>query len=158
MATPPDGNYLTVTDPRTSTTIQIPIDTKTNTIPGTAFAQLKIRPTKPPSDDPNDKVPIRLYDPGFKNTTVCRSKVSLIDAENGKLYYRGYDVEELVEKSNYLEVAYLLIYGELPTKEEYDDWANAVMTHTYLHSELERQVIFRMSLQVRYRASNALFA
>ncbi|TPX60390.1 hypothetical protein PhCBS80983_g01809 [Powellomyces hirtus] len=136
-----DTNYLTVKDLRTNTTIRVPIDLKTNTIPGTAFAQLKIKPTVPPADDPNDKVPIRLYDPGFKNTTVCRSKVSCVDGENGKLFYRGYDVEELVEKSNYLEVAFLLVYGELPTADEYQHWADAVMTHTYVHSELEKQMM-----------------
>ncbi|TPX67369.1 hypothetical protein SpCBS45565_g03810 [Spizellomyces sp. 'palustris'] len=138
---PADNNYLTVTDPRTNTTITIPINSKTKTIPGTAFAQLKITPTKPPSDDPTDKVPIRLYDPGFENTTVCKSKVSKIDPDNGKLYYRGYDVEELVEKSTYLEVAYLLIYGNLPTKAEHEHFTKAVMTHTYMHTELERQML-----------------
>ncbi|KAI9098665.1 citrate synthase-like protein [Phlyctochytrium arcticum] len=138
---PTNNNYLTVTDPRTNTTITIPIDAKSGTIPGTAFTQFKITPTCPPPEAPEDKVPIRLYDPGFKNTTVCRSKVSQIDAANGKLYYRGYDIEELAEKSNYMEVTYLLIYGELPSKEQLDHFVKAVMTHTYIHAELERQML-----------------
>ncbi|KAJ3019903.1 hypothetical protein HKX48_001627 [Thoreauomyces humboldtii] len=137
---PADRNYLTVKDLRSGASVRVPIDTRLGTIPGTAFAQLKINQTTPAPEAPEDKVPIRLYDPGFKNTTVCRSKVSSID-ENGKLLYRGYDVEELVEKSNYLEVAYLLIYGELPDAQEYEHWAQAVMTHTYIHEGLEKQMM-----------------
>ncbi|KAJ3170115.1 hypothetical protein HDU87_008832 [Geranomyces variabilis] len=139
-----DNNYLTVKDLRTGLSVRVPIDVVTATIPGTAFSQLKITPTIPPPEDPNDKVPIRLYDPGLRNTTVCRSKISssVFDKETNtsRLLYRGYDVEELVEKSNYLEVAFLLIYGELPTAKEYEHWADAVMTHTYVHSELEKQM------------------
>ncbi|KAI8819592.1 citrate synthase-like protein [Fimicolochytrium jonesii] len=134
-------NSLTVTDPRTNTVVKIAIDPRFGTIPGTAFAQFKLKPTIPPSDDPNDRVPLRLYDPGFKNTTVCRSKISNVDGENGKLYYRGYDVEELCEKSNFLEVAYLLNYGELPDPMEAEKWSKAVMTHTYIHAELEKQMM-----------------
>ncbi|KAJ3154556.1 hypothetical protein HDU86_004685 [Geranomyces michiganensis] len=139
-----DTNYLTVKDLRTGLTVKVPIDVTTATIPGTAFSQLKITPTTPPPEDPGDKVPIRLYDPGLRNTTVSRSKVSLSvfnkETNSSRLLYRGYDVEELVEKSNYLEVAFLLIYGELPTAQEYEHWADAVMTHTYIHSDLEKQM------------------
>lgn len=84
-------------------------------IPGIALSQLKIPQTTPPPDTLGDTVPLRLYDPGYKNTIVCKSNVSLVEPD-GKLYYRGYDVESLVEHSNYLEVSYLLIHGTLPNK------------------------------------------
>jgi citrate synthase len=99
-------NYLTVTDPLTKTSIKIPIS-PLNYIPASAFTQLRITPTTPPSEVPGDTVPVRLYDPGFKNTVVCRSKISMV-VKDGMLYYRGYDVAELVDKSDFLEVAYLL--------------------------------------------------
>ncbi|KAJ3416981.1 hypothetical protein HDV05_007463 [Chytridiales sp. JEL 0842] len=138
-AAPEDNNYLTVTDPLTNTSIKIPIS-PLNYIPASAFTQLRIKPTTPPSDVPGDTVPVRLYDPGFKNTVVCRSKISMVVKEGG-LYYRGYDVNELVEKSTFLDVAYLLIYGDLPNKKDYNNWCKAVMSHTYIHTELEKQML-----------------
>lgn len=99
-------------------------------------------PSQSPStllSDPQAKVPLRLFDPGYKNTIVCKTGISRVDPQ-GKLYYRGYDVEDLVEKSNYLEVAFLLIHGKLPSQREYDKWAYQVLHHTYLHSELEGQM------------------
>ncbi|KAI8849551.1 citrate synthase-like protein [Chytridium lagenaria] len=135
-----DRNFLTVTDPLTNKSIKIPISHQ-GTIPASAFTGIRIKQTTPPAIIETDTVPLRLYDPGFKNTVVCRSKVSEVDGENGKLYYRGYDVEELVEKSNYLEVAYLLINGDLPSKDEFDNWNRSVMLHTYIHTEIERQML-----------------
>ncbi|KAJ3102649.1 hypothetical protein HDU96_009557 [Phlyctochytrium bullatum] len=135
-----DKNFLSVTDPLTNKTIKIPISAQ-GTIPASLFTGLRIKQTTPPSDNDADTVPLRLYDPGFKNTVVCRSKISEVDGENGNLYYRGYDVTELVENSSYLEVAYLLINGEMPTKAQYDNWTKSVMMHTYLHTEIERQML-----------------
>ncbi|KAH6561406.1 hypothetical protein BASA50_009503 [Batrachochytrium salamandrivorans] len=154
------SNSLTVTDTTTGLTVTIPIGAN-NTIPATSFTQFKIAQTCPAPDaapvsttaqeggcpvavaaSGNDnKVPIRLYDPGFKNTAVCKTTISSVDGENGKLFYRGYDVEELVEKSDFLEVAYLLIYGDLPSSQKvFEEWVGNVMHHTYLHVELERQM------------------
>ncbi|KHL18504.1 UNVERIFIED_CONTAM: hypothetical protein LK11_06360, partial [Mumia flava] len=70
------------------------------------------------------------YDPGFTNTASTRSSVTFIDGEKGILEYRGYPIEQLAEHSNYLEVAYLLINGELPTKEQYDAWEHEITFHT----------------------------
>ncbi|KAJ3105456.1 hypothetical protein HDU97_008072 [Phlyctochytrium planicorne] len=137
---PEDKNFLSVTDPLTQKTIRIPISAQ-GTISASLFTGLKIKPTTPPSDIETDTVPLRLYDPGFKNTVVCRSKISEVDGDSGKLYYRGYDVVELVEKSTYLEVSYLLINGQLPTKTQADNWSRSVMLHTYLHTEIERQML-----------------
>ncbi len=76
-------------------------------------------------------------DPGFKNTGSCTSEITFIDGEQGLLRYRGYPIEELAEKSNFLEVAYLLIRGELPTPEQYDVWAKDIRYHTMLHEDLK---------------------
>ncbi|EGF79734.1 hypothetical protein BATDEDRAFT_35262 [Batrachochytrium dendrobatidis JAM81] len=138
---------LSITDSVSGTTIDVPIGVN-NTIAATAFTQFKIPQTCPLPDTPpnantadESKVPLRLYDPGFKNTAVCKTTISSVDGENGKLYYRGYDVEELVEKSDFLEVAYLLIYGDLPaTQQVFDAWSKSVMHHTYLHTELANQM------------------
>ncbi|KAI8915627.1 citrate synthase-like protein [Gorgonomyces haynaldii] len=116
---------------------QVPITNQS--IPATAFSKFRVPQTTPPGDK-GDTVPLRLFDPGFKNTAVCKSKISYVDVETGKLYYRGYDVEELVERSSYLEVAYLLVHGQLPTQKEFQQWVYDVMHHTYLHSHLEAQM------------------
>ncbi|WP_423125855.1 citrate synthase [Kocuria palustris] len=77
------------------------------------------------------------YDPGFMNTANARSAVTYIDGENGVLRYRGYPIEQLAEHSNFLETAYLLIYGELPTQEQYEDFVHRVTTHTMVHEDLK---------------------
>jgi citrate synthase len=76
------------------------------------------------------------YDPAYLNTASCRSAVTYIDGEQGILRYRGYPIEQLAEKSTYLEVAYLLLYGELPTAGQLAAWTSHVMTHTYIHENL----------------------
>lgn len=78
----------------------------------------------------------RSYDPGYMNTACARSKICYIDGDKGKLTYRGYPIEQLAEKSTFLEVAFLLINGELPSKKQLDEWTHKIMTHTYLHENL----------------------
>ncbi len=77
-------------------------------------------------------------DPGYKNTGSCKSAITFIDGDQGILRYRGYPIEELAEKSTFLEVAYLLIHGELPTREVMDRWNHGIMRHTLLHEDLKR--------------------
>ncbi len=77
-------------------------------------------------------------DPGYKNTGSCESEICFIDGERGILRYRGYPIEELAERSSFLEVAYLLINGELPTPQEYDDWNDALCLHRMLHEDVKR--------------------
>ncbi|QVQ52614.1 citrate synthase [Spiractinospora alimapuensis] len=77
-------------------------------------------------------------DPGFVNTAACSSAITYIDGDAGILRYRGYPIEELAEKANFLEVSYLLIYGELPTQEQYDAFAGRITRHTMLHEDLKR--------------------
>jgi citrate synthase len=79
---------------------------------------------------------LKLLDVGFSNTAVCESKITFTDGENGVLQYRGYPIEELAEKSTFLEVAFLLVHGELPTREQLATWTNAIMSHTYVHENL----------------------
>ncbi len=76
-------------------------------------------------------------DPGYKNTGSCRSAITFIDGEQGILRYCGYPIEELCEQSSFLEVAYLLIHGELPTAAQYDEWVDAIRYHTMLHEDLK---------------------
>ncbi|KAM9972156.1 hypothetical protein ACTFIW_003513 [Dictyostelium discoideum] len=79
---------------------------------------------------------LMIYDPGFQNTAVVTSYITYIDGDKGILRYRGYPIEELAERSNFLEVAYLLINGNLPNKSQLDGWSNKIMTHTFLHENL----------------------
>ncbi|WP_134091803.1 citrate synthase [Olivibacter sp. XZL3] len=77
-------------------------------------------------------------DPGFKNTGATQSAITYLDGEEGILRYRGYPIEELAEKSSFLEVAYLLIYGELPTETEFVDFQNTVSRHTLIHEDMKK--------------------
>jgi citrate synthase len=118
-------NSLTVTDNRTGKTYEIPIEH--DTIPAMALRQIKVNP---------DDFGMMTYDPAYMNTAACKSKITYIDGDKGILHYRGYPIEQLAEQSTYLEVAYLLIYGELPNKDELDHWTNRIMRHTYIHENL----------------------
>lgn len=77
------------------------------------------------------------FDPGFTSTGSCRSSITYIDGEKGELLYRGYPIEELGERSNYMEVCFLLLYGHLPNQAEYDDFARRVTIHTMLHEQMQ---------------------
>ncbi|KAJ3077097.1 hypothetical protein HDU98_008532 [Podochytrium sp. JEL0797] len=135
---PGEQHFLTVKDVTTGATIQIPINAEHKTIPSSAFTALKLTQTTPLPTEPQ-QTPLRIYDPGFKNTVVCKSKISQVDETD--LRYRGYSVDDLVENSTFLEVAYLL--GELEHSlrgTQNDEWTNAIMQHTYLHAELEKQM------------------
>ena len=81
---------------------------------------------------------LMTYDPAFQNTASCKSKVTFIDGDAGILRYRGYPIEELAEKRNYLEVAYLVLHGELPTKSEYEGWAHNITYHTMVHENIKK--------------------
>lgn len=117
---------LTVRDNRTGEEYELEITD--GTVRASEFA--KIGKT---DDDPG----IALYDPGFTNTASTRSSVTYIDGEKGILEYRGYPIEQLAESSTFLEVAYLLIHGELPTKEQHDQWVHEITFHTFVHENLK---------------------
>lgn len=125
---------LTVVDNRTNQSYEIPITH--NSIPATEFKKIKAEAGNDrPEDETNQG--LRVYDPAYMNTAVVQSKITYINGQDGVLRYRGYPIEQLVEKSNFLESAYLLIYGELPTKAQYNMWHGEVMHHTYIHSDIE---------------------
>jgi citrate synthase len=81
---------------------------------------------------------LATYDPGFVNTASCRSSITYIDGDVGILEYRGYPIEQLAEQSSFLEVAYLLLHGELPTQTQLDDWVHDITYHTFLHENLKQ--------------------
>ena len=76
-------------------------------------------------------------DTGYKNTGATKSAITFLDGEEGILRYRGYPIEELAEKATFLEVAYLLIYGELPTQGQLDDFTNSITKHTLVHEDMK---------------------
>lgn len=125
---------LTVVDNRTGKTYEIPI--KNNSIPATDFKKIKAQPN---GDRPEDETEqgLRVYDPAYMNTAVVNSKITYINGLEGILRYRGYPIQQLVDKSNFLESAYLLMYGELPTKPQYQQWSDEIMHHTFIHTDIE---------------------
>ena len=120
-------NTLSVKDNRTGKTYELAIDN--DTIKATDLRQIKVK---------DEDFGMMSYDPAFGNTASCKSKVTFIDGEKGILRYRGYPIEELAKKSNFLEVAYLLIHGELPNKSEYDSWVHDITHHTYVHENIRK--------------------
>ena len=120
------GASLTVRDNRTGTEYDVPI--VDGTVRAADLAQIKLN-----ADEPG----IAVYDPGFVNTASCRSSITYIDGDKGILEYRGYPIEQLAEKSSYLEVAYLLIHGELPTKQEFEGWEHQLTFHTFVHENVK---------------------
>ena len=121
------GDSLTVRDNRTGQEYDVPIADG-------AIRAADIGEIRSGDDSPG----LAVYDPGFVNTASCRSSVTFIDGDKGILEYRGYPIEQLAEKSSYLEVAYLLTHGELPTKDQYDGWAHEITYHTFVHENVRR--------------------
>jgi len=117
---------LTITDNRTGKSYELPISD--GTIRAMDLRQIKV--------DDGD-FGLMAYDPAYKNTASCRSAITYIDGDKGILRYRGYPIEQLAEQSTYLEVAYLLMYGELPKREQLDHWKQQITTHTYVHEFLK---------------------
>ena len=87
--------------------------------------------------DPN----LRMYDPAFLSTAACSSSITYLDGEAGVLRYRGYPIEQLAEKSNFLEVAYLLLNGELPTTQQAEKWQFDVTHHTMIHENMRKRFV-----------------
>src|SRR5688572_27313480 len=85
-----------------------------------------------------DDFGLMSYDPALMNTASCRSAITYIDGDKGILRYRGYPIEQLAEQATFLEVAYLLRHGELPTQDQYDHWEHDITFHTYVHENIKR--------------------
>ena len=121
-----DEGRLTLTDSRTGQSYDVPITE--GTVRAIDLRQIKVQ---------DDEFGLMSYDPAYTNTAECRSAITYIDGEKGILQHRGIPVEQLCEKSTYLEVAYLLIHGNLPTTEQLDAWVQEITLHTYVHENLK---------------------
>jgi len=120
------ADSLTVTDNRTGTTYELPISD--GTVRALDLRQIKAQP---------DEFGLMSYDPAFMNTAACRSAITYIDGDAGVLQHRGYPIEQLCESSSYLEVAYLLIHGALPTQAELERWVGEITIHTFVHENVK---------------------
>jgi citrate synthase len=120
------NDTLTITDNRTGKTYEIPIEDET--IRAMELRQIKVN---------EDDFGLMTYDPAYTNTAACRSAITFIDGEKGILEYRGYPIEQLAEQSTYLEVAYLLVHGELPTSQELEQWVHEITIHTFVHENVK---------------------
>ena len=119
---------LTVVDNRTGKQYEIPI--KNGAIKATDLFQIRVT-----EDDG-----IVSYDPGFMNTASCQSKITYIDGDKGILRYRGYPIEQIAEKSTYLETAYLILYGELPNKSQLEEWTHNITFHSIIHENIKKLI------------------
>jgi citrate synthase len=117
---------LTITDNRTGQSYELPVTD--GTLRATELRQIKVDP---------DEFGLMSYDPAFMNTASCRSAITYIDGDAGILQHRGYPIEQLCERSTYLEVAYLLINGRLPNKVELEGWVDEITIHTFVHENVK---------------------
>jgi len=122
------SDTLTIIDNRTGKQYEIPI--KNGAIKATDLFQIRVA-----EDDG-----IVSYDPGFMNTASCQSKITYIDGDRGILRYRGYPIEQIAQKSTYLETAYLILYGELPTKSQLADWTHNITYHSIIHENIKKLI------------------
>jgi citrate synthase len=125
--TPVDNETLTITDNRTNQTYTVPISRGT-------IRAMDLRQIKTGADD----FGLMTYDPAFMNTASCQSAITYLDGDKGILRYRGYPIEQLAENCTFLEVAYLLLNGELPTEGELANWNREVLRHTMIHEKLKK--------------------
>ena len=118
---------LTITDNRNGKTYEVPITD--DTIRALDLRQIKVN---------QSDFGMMSYDPAFNNTALCKSKITFIDGDAGILRYRGYPIEELAEHSTYLETAYLILFGELPTRAQIEAWTYHVPHHTFIHESIKK--------------------
>ena len=121
------NDSLTVTDNRTGQTYELPI--VDDTIKAMDLRQIKVK---------ESDFGMMAFDPAFTNTAACRSSITYIDGEAGILEHRGIPIEQLCEKSTFLEVAYLLVFGELPTRPQFESWVHDVTHHTFVHEDIKK--------------------
>src|SRR5678810_950683 len=121
------ADTLTITDNRTGKLYEIPITD--GAIRATDLRQIKMG---------QDDQGLGTYDPAFMNTASCRSRITYIDGDKGILEYRGYPIEQLAEHSTYLETAYLIIFGQLPTDTQLKEWTKQITLHTMLHENIKK--------------------
>ncbi|CAN5620848.1 MAG: citrate synthase [Pyrinomonadaceae bacterium] len=123
------ANTLSITDNRTGKEYDLPIENGT-------IKAMDLRKIKASADD----FGLMTYDPAFMNTASCKSRITFIDGDKGILEYRGYPIDQLAEKSTYLEVAYLLLNGELPTETQLNDWKRNITYHTFINENIKKVI------------------
>ncbi len=123
------NDTLSITDNRTGKSYEVPIQEGT-------IKAMDLRQIKTDAED----FGLMTYDPAFTNTASCRSAITYIDGDKGELEYRGYPIAQLAEQSSYLETAYLIIYGELPNKQQLDEWTHNITYHTMVHENIRKFV------------------
>ena len=128
------ADTVTIIDNRTGEEFEVPIQYGTYPTYGAAIPAMALRQIKVSDDD----FGLMSYDPAFKNTASCRSSITFVDGDNGVLRYRGYPIEDLAENSTFLEVAYLILYGELPTEDELEEWIWNITHHTIVHENVKK--------------------
>ena len=121
------SNTLTITDNRTGKQYEVPVEN--GTIKAMDLRQIKVH---------EEDFGIMTYDPAFMNTASCKSRITFIDGDKGILEYRGYPIDQLAEQSTYLEVAYLLLNGELPTRTQLDEWKYNITYHTFINENIKK--------------------
>ncbi len=123
------ADTLTITDNRTGKQYEVPVENGT-------IKAMDLRQIKTGDND----FGLMTYDPAFMNTASCKSRITFIDGDKGILEYRGYPIDQLAEKSTYLEVAYLLLYGELPTESQLKDWTSNITYHTFINENIKKVI------------------
>lgn len=121
------ADTLTITDNRTGKQYDVPIND--GTIRALDLRQIKVT---------DDEFGLMTYDPAYQNTSSCKSRITFIDGDKGILRYRGYPIEQLAEQSTYIETAYLLLNGELPTESQLEDWNQKLHRHALLHENIKK--------------------
>ncbi|MFM9131283.1 MAG: citrate/2-methylcitrate synthase, partial [Actinomycetota bacterium] len=119
------ADTITIIDDRTGKKVTVPIN-------GGTFSSAALRELDPG---------LFMYDPAYLSTAACASAITYLDGDNGVLRYRGYPIEQLAEKSTFLEVAYLLLNGELPTEAQFKKWEYDVIHHTMIHENMRKRFV-----------------
>src|SRR4030095_7298251 len=123
------ADSLTITDNRTGKQYEVPIEYG-------AIKAMDLRQIKTSDDD----FGLMTYDPAFMNTASCKSRLTFIDGDKGILEYRGYPIDQLAEHSTYLEVAYLLLCGRLPTESQLKEWTRNITYHTFINESIKKVI------------------
>ena len=128
VMTPMNGkSTLTIIDNRTGKQYETPIEN--DTIRAMDLRQIKVK---------EDDFGLMTYDPAFMNTAACKSRITYIDGDKGILRYRGYPIEQLAGKSTYIETAYLILHGELPSAQKLKEWVHDITHHTFIHENIKK--------------------
>lgn len=127
---------LTITDNRTGEIYEVPISYGTYPEYGAAIPAAELRKIKVSEND----FGLITYDPGYTNTGSCKSNITFVDGQRGLLRYRGYPIDQLAEKSTYLEISYLLLNGERPNQEELNDWIDNITMRTMLNESIKKVI------------------